>query len=113
MNILTTWSNFLNVADREQVAELQPQVADLHERIDRFARIEIVPAMDARAQKHLKGAAEGMLMYRRRALEPKIDVYMKLRRRIDRHRWVAEIGVDVALSGKLRLAQRPLEHVPC
>ena len=61
---------------------------------------------------NLKRAAKAVLMNRRRAFEPEINVDMKARAVVERYRRVAEFARQISLFRQDGFAQRPVDNFP-
>lgn len=112
MNIATTRPYFLYVADLENLANFQVQVTDLSKCVDDLTTLELVPAMNARTCKDLKGTAKSVLVNSCRCLKPKIYIDMKSWSRIDGDRRIGEITVQIPLRRELFLLKGPIHDIP-
>src|SRR5262245_32470924 len=77
VNVLPTGAYLLDIADLQKLADFETHLTGLDERIDSIRSVELVPAVDTRAEQNLKRAAESVLMDGGRSVEPEINVDIK------------------------------------
>src|SRR5438105_4964120 len=112
MYILAAGPYLLYVSGFQDFAQFQRYLANFDKSVYPFTAFKFVPAMNARTHQHLECPAKTVLVYRRRAFKPEINVDMKTRARVDRNRRVGEICMQIPLSRQLRLLKRPFDRVP-
>src|SRR4249919_2728331 len=103
MNVLSPCPDRLDIADFEELTKLEAHVAELKHAAYLFANVELVPAVNAGTEQHLKCSAKSVLVNCGRAVEPDVGIDKKPGRDKDRYRRVAKAAGRVLLPRQLIL----------